>query len=94
MPLPFTLRLSLLRWLGLSLLLLPLTTPAQTLRVQVRDSLRHEPLIGASVTVPGTSNGAATDATGTAVLAPAPAAGTRLRVTALGYRPRFVAAPA
>ena len=44
--------------------------------------------------VPGTGLGAATDASGTAVLAPAPAAGTRLRITALGYRPRLVAAPA
>ena len=73
---------------------LPTASCAQILRVQVRDSLRHEPLIGANVVVPGTSTGAATDATGTAVLAPAPAAGTRLRITALGYRPYFVAAPA
>ncbi|MBH8557815.1 TonB-dependent receptor [Hymenobacter negativus] len=82
-------------WLALLLLaVMPTTCSAQTLRVQVRDSLRHEVLIGASVVVPGTSIGAATDATGTAVLAPAPAAGTRLRITALGYRPRLVAAPA
>ena len=76
------------------LLLLPLFSPAQGLRVQLRDSLRHGPLIGASVSVPGTGIGAATDATGTAVLTPAPTAGTRLRITALGYRPRLVAAPA
>ena len=69
---------------------------AQGLRVQVRDSLRHEPLIGASVVVPGTGTGtgATTDVSGTAVLTPAPAVGTRLRITALGYRPRLVAAPA
>ena len=86
-----------LRWLSvhqLVWLLLPLVCHGQSLRVQVRDSLRHEPLVGASVTVPGTALGAATDATGTAVLAPAPAAGTQLRITALGYRARFVAAPA
>ncbi|MDO7854240.1 TonB-dependent receptor [Hymenobacter convexus] len=71
----------------------PLASHAQSLRVQVRDSLRHEPLIGASVSVMGTGQGATTDATGTAVLAPAPAAGTRLRITALGYRPRLAAAP-
>ena len=80
--------------LPLLLLLLPLLSPAQSLRVQVRDSLRHEPLIGASVSVPGAGIGATTDAIGTAVLAPAPVAGTRLRITALGYRPRFVAVPA
>ncbi|MGY3089485.1 outer membrane receptor for ferrienterochelin and colicins [Hymenobacter sp. UYAg731] len=73
---------------------LPTASCAQALHVQVRDSLRHEPLVGASISVPGSGIGAATDATGTAVLAPAPAAGTRLRITALGYRPRFVAAPA
>ncbi|MCI1186359.1 TonB-dependent receptor [Hymenobacter sp. DH14] len=80
-------------WLLLALAL-PIASHAQALRVQVRDSLRHEALIGASVVVPGTGIGAATDATGTAVLSPAPAAGTRLRITALGYQPRFVAAPA
>ena len=64
------------------------------LRVVLRDSLRQEPLVGASVVVPGTGLGAATDVTGTAVLRPVPAAGTRLRVTALGFRPRTVAAPA
>ncbi|MFC6224599.1 TonB-dependent receptor domain-containing protein [Hymenobacter artigasi] len=75
--------------------LLPAVAHGQgMLRVQVRDSLRHEPLVGASVVVPGTGAGAATDVTGTAVLAPAPAAGTRLRITALGYRPRFAVAPA
>ena len=75
--------------------LLPAVAHGQgLLRVQVRDSLRHEPLVGASVAVPGTGRGAATDVTGTAVLTPAPAAGTRLRITALGYRPRFAVAPA
>ncbi len=98
MPLFYTFRLHFLRWnrplLFLpGLLLLHQAGQAQSLRVQVRDSLHHEPLIGASVAVPGTSTGAATDASGTAVLAPAPAAGTRLRILALGYRPRFVAAP-
>ena len=82
------------RLVCLFVLLVPMAARSQALRVQVRDSLRHEPLIGASVVVPGTSIGAAADATGTAVLAPAPAAGTRLRITALGYRSRFVAAPA
>ena len=72
---------------------LPLTGWSQGLRVLVRDSARHEPVIRASVVVPGTGIGAATDVTGVAIVAPAPAAGTRLRVTALGYQPRFVAAP-
>ncbi|WP_216726617.1 TonB-dependent receptor [Hymenobacter siberiensis] len=72
----------------------PTASYAQALRVQVRDSLRHEPLIGASVVVPGTGVGAATDATGMAVLTPAPAAGKILRISALGYRTRFVVAPA
>ncbi|GAB2864453.1 hypothetical protein GCM10027044_26510 [Hymenobacter ruber] len=53
-------------WLALLLVLVPTASHAQTLHVQVRDSLRHEALIGASVVVPGTSIGAATDATGTA----------------------------
>ena len=83
-----------IRLLGLLVMLLPGLSSAQSLRVVLRDSLRQEPLIGATVAVPGTSLGAATDATGTAVLAPAPAAGTRLRITALGYRPRSVVAPA
>ena len=82
------------RYLVSLLLLLPGLSSAQSLRVLLRDSLRREPLIGASVVVPGTGLGAATDATGTAVLMPAPAAGTRLRITALGYRPRTVVAPA
>ena len=91
----FTLRYSAPYWLFfLAVLLMPVAARSQSLRVQLRDSLRHEPLLGASVVVPGTGIGAATDATGTAVLAPAPTAGTRLRITALGYRPRFVVAPA
>ena len=81
------------RYLVSLLLLLPGLSSAQSLRVLLRDSLRREPLIGASVVVPGTGLGAATDATGTAVLMPAPVAGTRLRITALGYRPRTVVAP-
>ena len=95
MPAPLTVRFSTIYWLVLLIgMLLPVAAQSEALRVQVRDSLRHEPLIGASVVVPGTGIGGATDATGTAVLTPAPAAGTRLRITALGYRPRFVAAPA
>ncbi|UOQ96917.1 TonB-dependent receptor [Hymenobacter sp. 5317J-9] len=78
----------------LLLLLLPLAGRAQGLRVLVRDSARQEPLIGASVAVPGTGLGAGTDATGTAVLDPAPAPGTRLRVSALGFRPQLAVAPA
>jgi outer membrane receptor protein involved in Fe transport len=73
---------------------LPMTGWSQGLRVLVRDSARREPVIGASVVVPGTGIGAATDVTGVAIVVPAPAAGTRLRVTALGYQPRLVAAPA
>lgn len=83
------------RLVGALLLLLPLAAAhGQGLRVQVRDSLRHEAVVGASVVVPGTGLGAATDVTGTAVLTPAPAAGTRLRITALGYRPRLAVVPA
>ncbi|GAC1597419.1 MAG: TonB-dependent receptor [Hymenobacter sp.] len=78
----------------LAVLVCPGWSRAQDLRVVLRDSLRQEPLIGASVVVPGTGRGAATDVTGTAVLVPAPAVGTRLRITALGYRPRTAAAPA
>ena len=74
-------------------LLVPGVAGAQV-RVVLRDSLRQEPLIGASVAVDGTGFGAATDVTGTAVLTPAPAPGTRLRISALGYRTRIVAAPA
>ncbi|GAA4049318.1 hypothetical protein GCM10022409_39870 [Hymenobacter glaciei] len=93
MLLTFTLRRLAGYWLVFLLLLLPLAARSQALRVQVRDSLRHEPLIGASVVVPSTALGAATDATGTALLNPAPKPGTRLRITALGYRPRFAVAP-
>jgi outer membrane receptor protein involved in Fe transport len=60
----------------------------------LRDSTSHQPLIGASVGVPGTGVGGTTDAHGLVLLAPAPAVGTRLRVEALGYRARFIAAPA
>ncbi|MBF9143638.1 TonB-dependent receptor [Hymenobacter properus] len=75
-------------------LLLPLAGRAQSLTVILRDSLSQAPVIGGSVSVPGTGVGAATDVRGEAVLTPAPAAGTRLRVEALGYRTRLVAAPA
>ena len=83
-----------LRLAGLvAMLLLPHLGWGQSLRVLLRDSVRQEPLIGASVSVPGTGTGATTDVTGAAVLTPAPAAGVRLRISALGYRPRTVAAP-
>jgi outer membrane receptor protein involved in Fe transport len=75
-------------------LLLPLGGWAQSLTVLLRDSLSQAPIIGASVSVPGTGVGAATDVNGRAVLTPAPAAGTRLRMEGLGYRPRLVAVPA
>jgi outer membrane receptor protein involved in Fe transport len=74
--------------------LLPVAGWAQSLRVVLRDSLTQSPVIGGSVSVPGTGVGAATDVKGEAVLTPAPAPGTRLRVEALGYRPQLVAAPA
>ena len=67
---------------------------AQSLRIILRDSLTQSPVIGGSVSVPGTGVGAATDVKGEALLTPAPAPGTRLRVEALGYRPQLVAAPA
>ena len=76
------------------LLVLPAALRAQSLRFILRDSVSRAPLIGASVGVPGTGVGSTTDASGTVQLAPAPLAGTRLRVEALGYAPRFVAAPA
>ena len=72
----------------------PTASYAQALRVQVRDSLSHEPLIGASVIISGTTQGAITDVTGTAVLTPAPAPGTRLYVASLGFASRNVMAPA
>lgn len=57
----------------LALALLPVVGLAQGLRVTVRDSLLQEPVVGAGVLVAGTTRGATTDATGTAVLTPAPA---------------------
>ncbi|GAB3300596.1 hypothetical protein GCM10027511_15830 [Hymenobacter humi] len=83
-------------WLPLAglALLLPLGGHAQSLTVVLTDSVSRAPVIGASVSVPGTGVGAATDVNGRAILTPAPAAGTRLRVEALGYRPRLLAAPA
>ena len=83
-------------WLVGLLVALLLSAPSrgQSLRVEVRDSARQGPLIGASVVVPGTAMGANTDATGTAVLTPAPPSGTYLRITALGYRPRTLTVPA
>jgi len=74
--------------------LLPAAARAQGLQLVLRDSTTHQPLVGASVGVPGTSLGGTTDLRGAVHLAPAPAAGTRLRLTALGYRPRTVLAPA
>ncbi|WP_082116139.1 TonB-dependent receptor [Hymenobacter terrenus] len=85
------LRGSLLMVLGV---LLSQAVLAQSLTVVLTDSLTQSPVIGASVSVPGTGVGAATDVNGRATLAPAPAAGTRLRVEALGYRPQLVAVPA
>ena len=76
------------------LLALPGALRAQSLRFILRDSTSRQPLIGASVGVPGTGVGGTTDAQGAVQLAPAPAIGTRLRVEALGYKPRTVAAPA
>lgn len=81
------------RFLLAVLLVLPVALRAQSLRFVVRDSTSRQPLIGASVGVPGTGIGGTTDAQGAVQLAPAPALGTRLRVEALGYRPRLVAAP-
>jgi len=75
-------------------LLAPQQLLAQSLTVVLTDSLGRSPVIGGSVSVPGTGVGGATDVNGRATLAPAPTAGTRLRIEALGYRPRLVAAPA
>jgi outer membrane receptor for ferrienterochelin and colicins len=73
---------------------LPAALRAQSLTFILRDSTSRAPLIGASVGVPGTGQGGTTDARGTVQLTPAPAAGTRLRVEALGYKPRTILAPA
>src|SRR6476661_1826475 len=80
-------------WLLAGFLLLSSAVRAQTLTVTLRDSLTQAPVIGGSVSVPGTGLGAATDVNGQAQLVPAPAAGTRLRVEALGYRPRLFTLP-
>ena len=83
------------RWLPLLLLVLwPALSWGQSLRVVVRDSLLREPVVGASVLVDGTTRGATTDVTGTAVLNPAPAVGTRLHVVSLSFTSRNIAAPA
>ena len=79
---------------ALLLILITNQLRAQNLRVTVLDSATRQPIIGLSVAVPGTGLGAATDASGTAVLSPAPAAGTGLRLAGLGYGPRMVLAPA
>jgi outer membrane receptor for ferrienterochelin and colicins len=73
---------------------LPAALRAQSLTFILRDSTSRAPLIGASVGVPGTGQGSTTDARGTVQFTPAPAAGTRLRVEALGYKPRTIVAPA
>jgi outer membrane receptor for ferrienterochelin and colicins len=73
---------------------LPAAVRAQSLTFILRDSTSRQPLIGASVGVPGTGQGGTTDARGTVQLTPAPAAGTRLRVEALGYKARTIVAPA
>jgi outer membrane receptor for ferrienterochelin and colicins len=86
-------RISLLLLLG-AVLGIPATLQAQRLTLLLRDSTNRAPLIGASVGVPGTGVGGTTDARGLVELTPAPAVGTRLRVEALGYKARVVAAPA
>jgi outer membrane receptor for ferrienterochelin and colicins len=73
---------------------LPAAVRAQSLSFILRDSTSRQPLIGASVGVPGTGQGGTTDARGTVQLTPAPAVGTRLRVEALGYKARTIVAPA
>lgn len=83
----------LLRLLLVFLLALPAALRAQSLQLILRDSTTRQPLIGASVGVPGTGVGGTTDARGLVQLAPAPAPGTRLRLAALGYKPRTLAAP-
>jgi outer membrane receptor for ferrienterochelin and colicins len=87
----FRISLCLLLGVGLGL---PATSHAQHLVFLLRDSTSRAPLIGASVGVLGTDVGGTTDARGLVELAPAPAVGTRLRVEALGYQARLVAAPA
>jgi outer membrane receptor for ferrienterochelin and colicins len=82
---------ALLLFLALSL---PAAVRAQSLTFILRDSTSRQPLIGASVGVQGTGQGGTTDARGTVQLTPAPAAGTRLRVEALGYKARTIVAPA
>ena len=74
-------------------MLLPLAGRSQGLRVLVRDSLLRQPLAGASVIIAGTTQGATTDATGAAVLTPAPVPGTRLLIRFLGYASRSVTVP-
>jgi outer membrane receptor for ferrienterochelin and colicins len=81
---------ALLLFLALSL---PAAVRAQSLTLILRDSTSRQPLIGASVGVPGTGQGGTTDARGSVQLTPAPAAGTRLRVEALGYKARTIVAP-
>ncbi|RZK95825.1 MAG: TonB-dependent receptor, partial [Hymenobacter sp.] len=75
-------------------LALPVAVRAQSLQFMLRDSTSRQPLIGASVGAPGTGVGGTTNSSGLVQLAPAPAPGTRLRVEALGYQPRIIAAPA
>ncbi|GAB3825916.1 TonB-dependent receptor [Hymenobacter jeollabukensis] len=73
---------------GAGLLLTAGAVHAQTaaVRVSVRDSLTREPLVGASVGIPGSSTGGQTDASGTVTLTPPPPPGSVLTVMALGYR--------
>jgi len=82
------------RFLVVFLLVLPAALRAQSLQLILRDSTTRQPLIGASVGVPGTGTGGTSDARGLVQLAPAPAPGTRLRAEALGYKPRTLPAPA
>ncbi|RZK41765.1 MAG: hypothetical protein EOO57_01485, partial [Hymenobacter sp.] len=81
-------------FLSVLLLALPAVLRAQSLQFSIRDSTSRQPLIGASVGVPGTGTGGTTNARGAGQLTPAPAVGTRLQVEALGYQSRTVVAPA
>ena len=94
MPAAALVRLSAVFRLALMVgMLLPLAGRSQGLRVLVRDSLLRQPLAGASVIIAGTTQGATTDATGAAVLTPAPVPGTRLLIRFLGYASRSVTVP-
>lgn len=81
----------------MALLAMPGPTWAQTtagLLVQVQDSATGQPLGAATVGVPGTATVAQTDGQGRATLSPAPAAGTRIVVSLVGYRQVQMEVPA